>query len=402
MKRLFLILIIVIVFPVSGLAESFDWGFETPYKEKIAYIHVLENYHFHPLWQDEWEKNLFRKHGVKSSFGSIKNDTLLVDTRLKLNIDLGEDFWFRVQSTWYDGEHRDIEKKENLMGFEKCFWEGVNLFFLVDTALEKENIDGHAGFMLINESQEHYLRLAYVKDDLVYDSKNDLGGTSQKEPRGLCWQLRYGLGSWRIFSEGKYSTGFERSYPDIEQSSELRFHAQQVYDGVLKISVEQPRAGGSLFETSGTWYRFSEEKRYQQDAFDYLYANELYDLALRYVFLLTARDRMRLGGHYLIQEANAERYKFFDYSRREILPFLYYERLWGQHTVELGYIGSIQRWDYNAVNSDEDYSHKGYADKLELGWTYTFRENALLQLSISHQIVAGEFGGGNVQMMIVF
>ena len=353
-----------------------------------------------PLWQDEWEKNLFRRHGLRLNFGSIKNDTLLVDTRLNLNLDLGRDFWFRVQSTWNDGEHQDIEKKENLMGFEKRFWESVTLFFLVDTALEKEKIDGQAGFMLIDESQEHYLRLAYVKDDLVYDSKNDLDGTSLKEPRGIRWQVRYGMGRWHMFSEGKYSTGFERNYPDAERSPELSFHAQQVYDGVLKFYIEP--VAGSLLEVSGAWNHFSEEKRYHQDGDEYLYANDLYDLAVRYVFLLTARDRFRIGGHYLMQESNAEYYKNFDYSRREILPFLYYERLWRRHTFELGYIGAIQHWDYGAADPAEDHSYEGYADKAKLGWTYTFKENASLQLSVSHQIVAGEFGGGNVQVMILF
>ncbi len=400
MKRLFLFLIVVIITFRAGYSESFDWNFGLVYREEIAYIHALENYNFHPLRQDDWEKNLFRKHGVRSSFGSIKSDMLLVDTRLNLNLDLGNNFWFRLHSTWNDGEHRDVEKKENLMGFEKRFWESVNLFFLIDPVVEKEKIDAQVGFMLIDDSQEQYFRLAYVKDEFMYDSKNDWGGTSRKEPNGIRWQVRYGMGNWHIFSEGKYSTGFERSYPDAEQSPELSFHTQQVYDGVLKFYAEP--VADSLLEVSGTWYHFSEEKRYQQDEYDYLYANDLYDLTVRYVFLLTAQDRIRFGGHYLVQDSSAERYKNFDYSRREILPFLFYERLWRQHTVELGYIGTIQQWDYAAANPADDYSHRGYADKVKLGWTYAFKENAYLQLSVSHQIAAGELGGGNAQVMMLF
>ena len=114
MKRLLFLLVVVSAACLAEASISADWDFESAYNEKIAYIHVLENYSPHPLWQDAWGKYFFEKNGIRLNFGSIKSGTLLVDTQLNLNVELGKDFWFRLQSTWNDGEHRDIEKQDHL------------------------------------------------------------------------------------------------------------------------------------------------------------------------------------------------------------------------------------------------------------------------------------------------
>ena len=70
--------------------------------------------------------------------------------------------------------------------------------------------------------------------------------------------------------------------------------------------------------------------------------------------------------------------------------------------ARLRFVGTIQHWDYESAVPDEEYSYDGYADKVKFGWTCSFQENVYLQFSLSHQVVAGEFGGGNVQLMILF
>lgn len=401
MRKIVIFSVMLLLFNREGLAQPFPDGFEDDYQDEVLYIHVLENYNFHPFWQYEWEKNALTKHGVRLSFGSISGGKLFSDGRLVINQPLEYGIWFRLHSRWYASRHKDTEENVNLIGFEKRFLEKIGLFILFDPALNKDEIDLQFGVSLTDPSQEQYLRIAYCKDDFVYDDRNELRGESLQEPNGVSWQLRYEIGErWSIFSEGKLSTGFERIYPDPTTSPDMTAHDQKIQNANGKLYYVLGTQ--SLFEVGGFYYHFSEKKQYYQTEYDCGYSNTIYNLAAKYLFSFRENGRIRLGGHYLVQKANASEFKNFDYNRTEILPFLVYEHLWGKHTVELAYMGTNYRWDYDADNDIEDYSQNGFASKVKLGWTYEFNENAVLQLSISHELSLNRFGGGNGQFMMFF
>ena len=73
----------------------------------------------------------------------------------------------------------------------------------------------------------------------------------------------------------------------------------------------------------------------------------------------------------------------------------------GPGIIEVGYMGSLQRWDYQGTNF-EPPQWENYIDKVKLGYTFQFKDKAFLQFSVSHVTTIWGFGGGNVQFWLEF
>ena len=63
---------------------------------------------------------------------------------------------------------------------------------------------------------------------------------------------------------------------------------------------------------------------------------------------------------------------------------------------------SIYDYEYQDFGYKSDYSDKRYTDKLKLGWIYSFPNNAQINISLSHQVSIGGFGGANLQYIMFF
>ena len=399
-KNLISIIVIFFFSNVNIHANPFAWNFERHYKDKLLYIHSLLNYELNPLWHFNWEENLIRKSGIIVSFGSVEIDDLLCNTQVVINQNLGSGWWFRAKSNWYASQHKNTEEKSNFLGFEKNVFKNYSLFFLLAPAFNKEEFDIKMGISITNSNLKKYFRVALCLDDFVYDQKNDKGGKTSREPVGIEWLLRYGKNKLWFFSEGKYSKGFKRNYRDIKRSPEVNFHQQQINNLNMKLHYHVPQK--MLLQFSFSHYHFSETKKFYDSALDYSYLNEINDCAFKSIFRITNKNRIRLESHYIIQNSNCCGFKNFKYKRRELLPAFFYEYILKKNTWEVGLMGAMYNWDYDAKNSLENYDQNDFVDKVKLGWTYNFNQKANLQISISHVISINGFGGGNVQYLMFF
>lgn len=385
---------------VHANTQSLEWEFDDFYTAKLLYLHPVVNYEFHPLWYQEWEDDLFRVNSVRLSFGSVTLTELFSDSRIVINERLIDGLWFRFDDMWYASHHIDREERSRRLGLEQYVWRGLSIFCYGDLAFDKEEADILFGMSVTDSTRRRFARVAFLDEDQFYDEKNDRGGVTSRRPLGLTWALNHRFGPLKIFSEGRYSSGFERSFADSTLSAGLSFHSLQDNRALLKLYYHPDKA--ALWEFAVASSALSESKEYHDSTFDYDYTNRVTSYNLRYLLRIRERNRLRVGSYYIRQAADASRYKEYSYRRKEVLPYLFFEieRQFG--IIELGYLGSYSTCALDAADDADDYDRDGYVDKVKLGYTYVFSQNAKIQLSISHVVAIEEFGGGNAQFLLFF
>jgi hypothetical protein len=376
-----------------------------PYEENYThdgiFVHEFISYAFHPTWQFEWERLFFQKSGLRMSSGSLRTDELLVHGELTVNENLSKGWWFSSRGIWYSNLHRNQRDLNIYLGLEREINKSVSLFVLCFPRFTKEDLGVQLGISWFGKQRQHYLNLALVLPEMVWDEKNDLGGESKKKPLGIQWYARYSLGKFTAFSEGYYSPGFERDFTDPEKSPLETTHSQRINQAQFKIYY-QPKPA-SMLQFHFYTYLFKEAKSFYEDQNDFDYKNLTSNISLHYIFRFKDKHRLQLLSHYVIKDARSFGFREHEFERRDLLAGIFYEYFWSKNTVELGYMLSVYDWTYDSADNalDADLQNK-YYDKVYLGYTYSFDDRSTLRISISHQPAIKGFGGGSIQYMMFF
>ncbi|MBF0226569.1 MAG: hypothetical protein HQK76_14030 [Desulfobacterales bacterium] len=385
-------------FAIFLLSPSFAFNFDSEYKNEKLYLHEIVNYSLNPHWDNEWEKNYFKQNGIKLSFGSIASDKLLCIGDIVINQELDKNLTFRYFFKWRASKYRNTEEKNSYFGLEKALYNNISVFFMLNPAYNKDELDGLLGISIMDYSFEQYIRVSLCYDDFIYDKKNSMGGKTEKAPIGVKWDIRIGSDTLWLFSEGKYSSGFKRKYPIIELSPIVTSHEQQINDVILKLYLKIN--SNSLSEINYYHYHFYEVKKHYKNLDNYSYLNEINNISLKYMLSLTYDDRIRTEINYLFQNSKAFGCRDYKYHRHDFMPAIFYEHDFENTSFEIGYMSSTFNWDNNELNNA--YTNSGYIDKIKMGWTYFFGNKAKLQLSVSHVLSVSGFGGGNLQYILIF
>lgn len=399
MRRL-LIVFTVLLWPGSSPGGEVLREYVEPYRDRLIYLHALINYELNAFWQYEWEQHFFSSNGFRLTVGSVTTTDLLGDGQLTLNPDLGGGWRFRGVGTWRAARHLNTEEKSTFMGLERHIFREFSIFLLTDPSYDKENTDACLGVLAADKTREKYLSAALVWEDFVYEEKNSRGGVSIQDPLALQWFLRYGTDKWWVYSEGKFSTGFERSFPERELSPLEQYHRQRIQHLSAKGYYRPAPAtilGGAFY-----YYRFDEAKNFYQAEHDYRYRNTWYNGALELIFPAGTHARVRTLSHYVHQQAGSNGFNSHDFERNDFLAGVFYERIFARHFIDLGYMVSFFDWTYTGFAGQGDDQQNGYVDKLTLGWSYAFVKSARIHISISHQVNLGGFGGANLQYLMFF
>ena len=384
--------------PVS--ASDLGYTYQDAHDDQMLYLHAMVNYRYDASWQFDWEKYQFSKNGFRISVGSVTTTDLLTDWSLFINQDLGAGWRFQGVGTWNETRHKSIFEKSAFMGLEKNIYEGIHLHLLVNPSYFKENTDLNTGFTLYNDSRESYLHLALQYEDFVYDSKNDFAGESIQAPLSMTWSARTGRSNVWLYTEGRVSTGFKREFPDMEKSPDLRTHDQARNE--LKLKFYYTDDGFSLSQIGMHVYHFREQKSFSEHEYNYVYENIFFDYFAEHISILSGKHRVRAVGHMIIQNAFGEGYRAHEFERNDLLGGLFYEYLISGHSIELGYMFASFDFDYEDYGLFRDYQTSGFTDKVMLGWSFSFPNNAEINISLSHQVSIGGFGGANLQYIMFF
>lgn len=378
-----------------GLAQEIDWPYDDYYTEDKLYIHVIVNYDLHPMWYDHWENNLFRRNMLRMSFGSISSTELFSDVRLAVNEEVTKGIWFRYATTYYATHHRNEQDKHVLTGFEKYITKSLSLFAYGNPHFEKEEIDIHYGMSLTNKKRTNFFRVAFIDVDTFWDDKNNVRSVNLKRPWRLGWETNLRFGNFRFFSQGRYENGTERMFARAPVSFDFDYQGKKINDMMVKFYYY--RNNSSFFEIGYSYYLYSEVKRFYYPVFDYEYQNRIEHYKIGYVTPIGEDYRLRCGAIALFQNATSAHYHEHDYSRQEIIPYIFGEMVAGPGMIEAGYMVSKYAWEYSAPIPIAGGKRNDYIDKIKIAYTFNIAHRAYLQFALSHVTTIWGFGGGNVQ-----
>lgn len=385
--------------PGPAPAADPDWPFPDELRSRLVFVHPLVNYAVNPIWQRDWERSLAARNGIQATSGSVSTDDLYTDLVVNVTEPLGDRFRFLFRLVWREGLHLDPERQEHWLGFEGRLTGGLGAFLQVNPTPDKEELDLMAGLVLVDRTRQRYLRLGVRWDDLLYERKNDQGGTSEGEPVGVTWEARYAAGRWELFTTGRYGSASRRAYPDSVLSPDLTSAYRQ--DGASTLRLRHVWSDLDFAGIEASHYRFEAEDLGRDAADNLKYGNEYVHLRGLGVVRIGGPWGLRPEIHWLRQWATGEGRRDFSHRREDLFPALFAElRAPGRSTWELGYLATHHQWSYTMGPWTDD--RDGYTDKIKLGWTYAFRPDARLQLSLSHELDLDRFGGGNVQYQMNF
>jgi hypothetical protein len=390
----------ILIFVSSLYAAEDNWPYDDAYDDNMLYLHALINYDYNALWKFRWEEKQFSSNGFRITVGSVTTTDLLTDWGLFINQDLGAGWRFQGIGRWNETRHKNIFEKSALMGLEKEIYQGLNIHLLVNPSYYKENTDLNAGFTYYDQSREFYARIALQYEDFVYDSKNDQAGISSQKPLGLTWNVRTGKSKFFVYSEGRISTGFKRDFPDMEKSPDERSHDQRRSQVRLNLYYRPDELSIAVFRIH--YYQFDEEKSFTEKTYNYKYMNQFSDVSTEYMHRLDRQHQLRVLAYYISQFAEGYGYQGHKFNRSDIMFGAFYEYFLGSHSLELGYMFTIADYEYEGMGYRPDFNHQGYVDKVMLGWLYAFPNDAQINISLSHQLTIGGFGGANLKYIMFF
>ena len=401
MKTLIILPLTILLISVSVYSQDFEWTKEFGYQDRLLFIHPFVNYDYNAYWYYDWEKNFFKGNGFLFSVGSVTTHELLVDGHLTLNQSLGAGWRFRGEGRWSETLHLKNVVKRPFMGLEKRVISNTSLYLIVNPAYDKEFTDLNMGFLFADSTYENYLRVGLLWEDFVYDDKNNRDGVTDQEPYALQWYARYAWGKYALYSQGRLSQGFKRRYPNQELSPFETSHDLQHSNVTLKFYYLLSDV--SIINLSLFHYRYDESKTFYLDSLNYTYKTDITDIGLDYLLTLKEVNRLRLQLHYVHKNGKSLGFRQHDFVRNDFLSALSYERFLGSHIIEVQYMFALPSWDYQSFHDQEPSSeYSGIMDKIKLGWTYQFPQSSQIHISVSHEVQVGNFGGANLQYILLF
>ncbi|MBN2425955.1 MAG: TonB-dependent receptor [Calditrichaceae bacterium] len=399
MQRLLIIIMFTFIFSGSN-AQSIKWTYDQGFKDDLLYLHVLENYSYHPLWSLEWEKFRFKTNNALLNFGSVEIHDLLNDIRILINQPMDSTWTFIADYQKYSTHFINQEMKALFMGLEGNVYREFNVFLQFKPEFNKEFIDARMGIAFSDKSKLNYCRLALQADQFVYEEKNDYEGKVDQYDYGLYWNFRYGNDKWNIFSEGLQTTGFDYIYPDSQKSAGLSRHKNKNDHGIVRLYYFINKE--SFIRLEAVRYYFSERKLFFADAYSYRVENSIYSLQLLYNYILGKNWSIRFSGRYLKQNSDASGFVNYSYNRDEFLPGIWIDYNKSRHNIEVGLVESFYGWKSKSISDQYRFSQQSNIEKVKLGWSYQFENNSRLQLSLSHVFSVFGFGGFNLHYLVFF
>jgi hypothetical protein len=376
-------------------AAAPPWPYPDQLRDRLVWVHPLVNYAFDPRWQREWERELARGRAIRTNVGSVSTDDLLTVVQVNVSEPLGGRFRFLYRLDWRDALHVDLPEQQHWLGFAAAIVRPVEAELQVHPAADKEDFDLRAGLLLADAERARYLRVGARWDDFLYGKKNDRGGVSRQESRGVQWELRWAAGRWELASAGSYAGSWSRVYPDSALSPLVAAATGRRGEGSLRLRFLT--RDDAFVEAGAAHYVFRGGERRRDPDDSYGYANEWLHAHALALLDLSARVGLRPEFHWLRQWASADGRRTFTHRREDVFPAVFVQlRPGGRSTWELGYMASHHSWEFSGRRVG------GYTDKVKAGWIFAFTPRARLQCSLSHELDLDRFGGGNVQYQMLF
>lgn len=385
----------------AQLPDEDDWELENGYTTDLLFLHGLVNYSYDLAWQFDWERRRFADNALRLNTGSVASDELLTDIDVNINEALNDKWRVFAQFTRQGFRRRQGRDDLLLIGLERSIFESSALYFGVNPEYGKEFIDLEGGYGWYSDDRTRYFRLGVRFEDFQYSEKNQEGGTQESDTVKLVWATRLAFSDrLYLYSEGEFGSGFERIFPDAEESPDVSRHDRNDNQAELRLTLDgKDRQMWSLMLE---YYEFAERKEFRQPGFDYDYESRQVNAGIEHIRYFGDRHRLRLLAQFVDWDASSVGFREHDYSRQEFTAGVFYEYLLRSSGWTFGYAGASPDFTYEATDPAASYAGGNYTDKLIVNWRYDFSDSAAIRFGISHEVSETGFGGGYVQYQMFF
>jgi hypothetical protein len=366
----------------------------------LLFLHPLVNYREDPRWIRQWERGLQSETTLRANVGSVSTDDFSTAVEVHVTEPISTRFRALYDLQWRESLHVEESQQQHFLGLEFAPFSSLGFQLQAHPASRKEEMDVRVGVLWHNAGREEYLRVLMRWDDFLFTEKNDRGGISEQVAASLEWTGRAEFGILELFSRGRYGSAARNSFPDSVHAPEVLENSGQRGYSLGRLRALATESRFIEFEVLHHEYEQSDTPRATGQAESY--RDRIVDLALRGVWGFDTRWLVRAELHRLDQAAFGRGTNEFEYEREDWMPAVFVQ--WSPVTVhrfELGYLATSYEWN-GSPDLNPPGEESGYVQKLKLGWLIEFSATARLQFSLSHEPDPQRFGGGNVQMLLLF
>ena len=383
--------------PVTTVASEPEWPYERDLRNRLLLLHPLVNYALHPDQRAAWERERIAGSAMLATIGSVHTEELLIDAQWALNADLARGLRLRNDIVWLETRHLPFARQDFWLGLEGAATAGLAGVVQVQPAYDKEDLDLRLGVLWsAGSDRSRYVQLLWVREGLVYEEKNDLGGTVEQPATGVDWLVRQETGRWTLTSQGRWRQDHVYSFPDSASSPALVGESGR--DDGLTVRLTYAPAPRAAIEAALSLNETAAAEVHRDGLYSHDYAGWLQHLSLSGLLPLDQRWRLRAEVHRASQRTDVTGWRAFHYRREETMAAVYGEWRWaGRHQLEAGYLNTWYDWRYAG-----EAAESGRADKVSLALQFGFVGEAALRFSLSHEVNLQRFGGFNLQVFAPF
>lgn len=379
--------------------ELSSWDFDNEYFDNMLYLHVFTNYETPPHWLHGIDTAYPPANLIRVDFGSLSLGELMSIVHVRIQEEVGEGFGVRYRYFWRASHHIDFEEQWNLLGLHKHLWGPVSVFSEGNFSFDKDKIDILYGISLNDSARTRFLEAAFVDQDHFYP-KNDMGGRSKRDPYGIMWSMGARGGPVSVSSEGYYSRGFERVFPDSILSPHLRAHDQRIGRSVTRCFLRPTHKW--LIDAELRHITFRERKDMRDSALSYRYSNRIYAGALGSVVRFNNRQSLRGKLVGVRQDAAAHGRRSYRFERWDLIPSMVYEfRVWKLRFTTMLALAHY-RANLDGHGGTEDHRETGTEGKARVGVRFDFSPRAHMLFARSRTLKIHGFDGMNGQVVATF
>ncbi len=375
-----------------------EWEFEQEIFSPRLFLHPFATYLYDVKQVTDWELHQYADTQFRMNIGSVSLNRLNTDVQAQMNHDLNDYFTFRGRYDRQSFQHWPEDKEIMSMEMEARVFPWFSVFVGANPEYDKEDVDAVAGFMIADSTRTRYFRTTLVYEDFVYDEKNEAKGETKREPFGVRWAMHPWNGDVRFYSEGYWTNGYRRTFSagDSLDTTQLEH-----YERYALIRITRNSKGGSLYSFDMRFDEYYDHDTRLDTDYSVRRSIYLYQCGFHWDLTLTEKTRLKPGFRYVLLKyrERCPENGFFNTDILYRVEMLY--QLIGVWKTPLG------TWEGGCLGSQRRIheakkfffgSDPKWEQKLFLGWSWEFVNNAFLKLSVSHEPSIDGFGGANMQL----
>jgi len=363
------------------------------------YFTNLLSFGFDKLWLDDWANS---PSGYRITAGSIRSSEFYIHQEVKLTMEMLEKTHFKFN--FLQAEDFDARYETAYMEMAQDLWNSgfsVAAFGQINPFKENDDIGLAAGYSM---KDRFHVRASYLFTDFTFNEKADDGEEYLKAPGTVRLQTMFQpVSRLQIYLDAGYTQPIEFSSVD----QDLVFDFKKVFFRSITTFT--------LREKDQLWLALAMEQTDKNregmtpgDTNNVTVDRKVFQARLEYIRFLARGNRVTVGLCLLdLDEENdfsntptrTRNLRFEEKALYGGFQWHFHENLYFESEL---FAADVHDREVHLGNPTRTWKHHSIEVKLSTALGWHPRENVRFLLNPTFDLDDGQFGGGNVQLQIVF